>query len=220
MNIMINAVDTGVEIIATNLEIAVKTNLRAKVDEKGTFTVPAKTLLDYINLLPDSQIDFLLENNELVVKCVGSSTKIKGSPSEEFPVVPETDEKNVYTISVNKFKDGLSKTIIAVAKNEIRPELSGIYMNFFGSRYKGLVLASTDSYRLAEAKAQEILNEMAEKITPDNEEVLKKIAQTAMTGKGAEYSKDTLAILAVKAVKLVAEDNLPIDRDNIKIEKR
>ena len=152
MNIMINAVDTGVEIIATNLEIAVKTNLRAKVDEKGTFTVPAKTLLDYINLLPDSQIDFLLENNELVVKCVGSSTKIKGSPSEEFPVVPEIDEKNVYTISVNKFKDGLSKTIIAVAKNEIRPELSGIYMNFFGSRYKGLVLASTDSYRLAEAK--------------------------------------------------------------------
>jgi len=42
-------------------------------------------------------------------------------------------------------------------------------------------------YRLAEAKAQEILNEMAEKITPDNVEVLKKIAQTAMTGKGAEY---------------------------------
>ena len=74
-------------------------------------------------------------------------------------------------------------------------------------------------YRLAEAKAQEILNEMAEKITPDNEEVLKKIAQTAMTGKGAEYSKDTLAILAVKAVKMVEEDGY-VDKENIKIEKR
>ncbi|MBI2208137.1 TCP-1/cpn60 chaperonin family protein [Candidatus Woesearchaeota archaeon] len=74
-------------------------------------------------------------------------------------------------------------------------------------------------YRLAEAKAQEILNEMAEKITPDNEEVLKKIAQTAMTGKGAEYSKDTLAVLAVKAVKMVEEDGY-VDKDNIKIEKR
>jgi len=74
-------------------------------------------------------------------------------------------------------------------------------------------------YRLAEAKAQEILNEMAEKITPDNEEVLKKIAQTAMTGKGAEYSKDTLATLAVKAVKMVEEDGY-VDKENIKIEKR
>src|SRR3989338_5548059 len=74
-------------------------------------------------------------------------------------------------------------------------------------------------YRLAESKAQEILKEMAEKITPDNEDVLIKIAQTAMTGKGAEYSKDTLATLAVKAVKMV-EENSHVDKDNIKIEKR
>ncbi len=74
-------------------------------------------------------------------------------------------------------------------------------------------------YRLAESKAQEILNQMGEKITPNDEDVLKKIAQTAMTGKGAEYSKDTLATLAVKAVKMVEENN-HIDKDNIKIEKR
>lgn len=72
-------------------------------------------------------------------------------------------------------------------------------------------------YRLAESKAQEILNEMAEKASNDN--ILKQIAQTAMTGKGAEYSRDTLASLAVEAVKLVQE-NSHIDKDNIKIEKR
>ncbi|MFH0867909.1 MAG: thermosome subunit alpha [Candidatus Woesearchaeota archaeon] len=74
-------------------------------------------------------------------------------------------------------------------------------------------------YRLAESKAQEILKNMGEKITPNNEDVLKKIAQTAMTGKGAEYSRDTLASLAVQAVKMV-EENGHIDKDNIKIEKR
>jgi len=40
-----------------------------------------------------------------------------------------------------------------------------------------------------------------------------------MTGKGAEYSKDTLAALAVKAVKMVEEDGY-VDKENIKIEKR
>ena len=59
-------------------------------------------------------------------------------------------------------------------------------------------------YRLAADKALEILNDMAEKITPRDEMVLKQIAMTAMTGKGAEYAKETLSDLAVKAVKLVA----------------
>ncbi len=75
-------------------------------------------------------------------------------------------------------------------------------------------------YRLAETKAQEILIQMGEKITSSDEDALKKIAQTAMTGKGAEYSKDTLAALAVKAVQMVAEDGNYVDKDNIKLEKR
>src|SRR3972149_4843425 len=48
-------------------------------------------------------------------------------------------------------------------------------------------------YRLAETKAQELLNEMAEKITGNDTDILRKIAQTAMTGKGAEYSKEKLS---------------------------
>ena len=75
-------------------------------------------------------------------------------------------------------------------------------------------------YRLAADKALEILDEMAEKITPKDENVLKQIAMTAMTGKGAEYAKEKLSELAVKAVKLVAEDSGGVDKDNIKVEKR
>jgi archaeal chaperonin len=75
-------------------------------------------------------------------------------------------------------------------------------------------------YRLAELKAQEILLSMGEKISKEDEVTLKKIAHTAMTGKGAEYSKDVLADLAVKSVKLVAEDDGNVDKDHIKIEKR
>ena len=75
-------------------------------------------------------------------------------------------------------------------------------------------------YRLAADKALEILNDMAEKITPRDETVLRQIAMTAMTGKGAEYAKEKLSELAVKAVKLVAEEDSSVDQDNIKLEKR
>ena len=74
-------------------------------------------------------------------------------------------------------------------------------------------------YRIAADKAIEILNNMAEKISPEDKETLKKIAQTAMTGKGAEYAKEKLSELAVESVTMVAENN-EVDKDNIKIEKR
>jgi len=75
-------------------------------------------------------------------------------------------------------------------------------------------------YRMAAVKALEILENMAEKVTAKDETMLKNIAMTAMTGKGAEYAKEKLSDLSVKAVKLVAESDGTIDIDNIKIEKR
>ncbi len=44
----------------------------------------------------------------------------------------------------------MSSVLSSVAKNDIRPELSGIYCGFNVKNKKGLVLASTDSFRLAE----------------------------------------------------------------------
>jgi len=76
----------------------------------------------------------------------------------------------------------------------------------------------TKGYRLAAEKAQEILNEISLRITSDDEEVLKQIAMTAMTGKGAEDSKEKFAEIIVKAVKQIRE-NGKIDLNDIKIEK-
>ncbi len=73
-------------------------------------------------------------------------------------------------------------------------------------------------YRLAATEAQKILNEISENIDIKDDQLLKNIAITAMTGKGAEANKERLAELSVKAVKQVAEDD-DVDLDNIKIEK-
>ena len=78
-------------------------------------------------------------------------------------------------------------------------------------------------YRMAEVKAQELLSEMAETVTVGDDQILKNIAITAMTGKGAEANKERLAELIVRAVKGVSETlehGLGIDIQNIKVEKR
>ncbi|HLC91155.1 MAG TPA: thermosome subunit alpha [Candidatus Nanoarchaeia archaeon] len=74
-------------------------------------------------------------------------------------------------------------------------------------------------YRLAEAEAQKILNMLTERMTISNEQLLRQVAITAMTGKGAESSKNKLADLIVKAVKKVASGNI-INKNDIKIERQ
>jgi len=74
-------------------------------------------------------------------------------------------------------------------------------------------------YRLALERAEEALQDLVHKIDTEDEDLLRKVAETAMTGKGAEDAKDKLAFLAVQAVKAVAEEGEEIDIDSIKIEK-
>ncbi len=74
-------------------------------------------------------------------------------------------------------------------------------------------------YRLAAEKSQEILQNIAEPITSKDKELLIKLANTAMTGKGAESSKELLAEIVVNAVTQV-EENKKINSKDIKVEKK
>ena len=78
-------------------------------------------------------------------------------------------------------------------------------------------------YRLAGEKSKQILNSIAEPVKETDDALLKDIAITAMTGKGAESSKDLLADLVVKAVKRILTKDTNgnnMDKDDIKIEKK
>ncbi len=73
-------------------------------------------------------------------------------------------------------------------------------------------------YRQAAEKAKEILEEEAIEVSADDRDTLVEIAETAMTGKGAENSKDLLAELVVDAVLAVQDDD-GIDTENVSVEK-
>ena len=78
-------------------------------------------------------------------------------------------------------------------------------------------------YRLASEKSKQILNTIAEDVKETDDALLKYIAVTAMTGKGAESSKDLLADLVVKGVKRILtkdKEGNNMDKDDIKLEKK
>ena len=71
-------------------------------------------------------------------------------------------------------------------------------------------------FRNATAKAVELLNEIA--IDADDKDTLKKIAVTAMSGKGSDYAKEHLADLVVEAALRIEEDGKS-EIDNINIQR-
>jgi thermosome len=78
-------------------------------------------------------------------------------------------------------------------------------------------------YRIAAEKAQQISKELAIKILPEQDALLRQVSMTAMVGKGAEAAKERLSDVVVRAIKQVMEktdEGIKIDKDNIKLEKK
>lgn len=74
-----------------------------------------------------------------------------------------------------------------------------------------------NGYRIAQDAAQEELGRLSQPLTKEDKELLLHIAQTAMTGKGAESAKERLAHLCVKATYNVYYADA-IDQDDIKVQ--
>jgi DNA polymerase-3 subunit beta len=149
-NILMDVKEDSVKLLTTNLEIAISCVIRGKVDKIGKFTVDSKLITDYISLLPKENVEIDVEENDLMkVDCRNFHTKIKGISAEDFPIIPEISKENFLKVNLVEFKNAISQVIFSVASSETRQELAGMLFKVDGVT---LVLAGTDSYRLAEKK--------------------------------------------------------------------
>jgi len=81
----------------------------------------------------------------------------------------------------------------------------------------------SQGYRMASAKALEILNKISQPVGPEDHETLKQIAITSMASKSVSFNREELGEIAVKAVSAVAEkkgEAHNVDLDNIQLIKK
>jgi thermosome len=80
-----------------------------------------------------------------------------------------------------------------------------------------------DGYRKAAKKAKQLLQEIADTVSPNDKTLLQKIAKTAMQTKLVRKDSSHLADIVVQAVLAVAEkdgETYHVDEDDIKVEKK
>ncbi len=146
-NILIKAYQNTIELVSTNLEIGIIHKLRGKVEDDGEFTVDAKIITEYVNLLPSENVEIEEVEGELKIECDNFKTKIKGESAKDFPLIPTVSQDNYYSCTVADLKKAFNSVAFAVSNSENRIELSGVLFNFEDDK---LILVATDSYRLAE----------------------------------------------------------------------
>lgn len=146
-NVLIIANKSGVELQATNLEIAISYSIGAKVEKEGKLSVPARLFSELVAQLPAGKIQLTADKDNLTVQTDNINSTLNGIAASEFPQIPKISPKATLKIPADTFSKALSTVTIAASLDESRPVLAGVYMSF---NKGGLTLAATDSYRLAE----------------------------------------------------------------------
>jgi DNA polymerase-3 subunit beta len=145
-NVLIEAVGGKIQLTATDLELGMKCSCPAEVKKEGSGTIPARRLLDYVRLLPESAISIKFADNHWAnLLCGRSRTRIAGMSRESFPELTKMPDKLV-EIPFGKLARLVSRTIFAISTEESRFTLNGALLLIKPGR---LIMVATDGHRLS-----------------------------------------------------------------------
>lgn len=148
-NILLEAEKGGLKVSATNLEIGVIAKIRAKVEKEGKIAIPGRLMGGILSQLEgEDKITLEEKNHSLKMIYNSNSAVIKGMDAKDFPIIPKPQTKALFAVSTPEFQKKTANILSAVAISDTRQELTGIYFEFLENR---LIIAATDSFRLAEA---------------------------------------------------------------------
>jgi len=203
-NVLIEAKDGKLNMSATDLEIAISAKIIGKVDSDGIITIPARLLSDFVLNNKDKNIDISLSGLNLNLKSEHFEANIKGIDAEEFPTIPSSDMKSFVKIKTTELTEAIRKVAFAAANDDTRPVLAGVLFKFTG---KELLLAATDSYRLAEAKIEvEGAKEEREIIVPARtlNELNRVLSSVELDGEVEIIIDETQIFFTVADIRLVS----------------
>src|SRR6202158_4595086 len=163
-NYLFEAAGDRLSLTATDLDLSLRTSCNAKVKKEGSCTIPARTLHDYVKLLPDADITIkLLENHWVSIRCGRSNTKMVGMAKSNFPSLPAFPTAGVVTIPAQVLRGLIARTGFAISNEESRYTLNGALMLL---KPESITMVATDGHRLAVGEIEHKFEAVAREIRP------------------------------------------------------
>ena len=181
---LFNISDNELRITASDLETTMIVTIQPDlVEGAGEVTIPARLLIDILKNLPDIPVSFNIDETTLAIEITTGEGRYKmvGHKSDEFPQVPVLEEASQWEIPADVLACGFEKTVFATGNDEIRPVMTGVFMEMTNN---GLNFVATDAHKLVRYRRLDIKTDvLASFIVPK-----KPINQlkTALAGKADE----------------------------------
>ncbi len=149
-NILLEADNDELVVTGTDLTVGVRCFTGAKVMQAGSITLPVRHVSQLVREVPAANIEFSTNKNEAVeIVADASRFRIHGMGRDEFPVLPDLQGATSFSLPQGALKDALFRTAFAVAKEDTRYTLTGL---FLGIQQGIAQFVGTDGKRLAKVE--------------------------------------------------------------------
>ncbi|HZV53911.1 MAG TPA: DNA polymerase III subunit beta [Rhodocyclaceae bacterium] len=155
-NVLMEKDGERLTMLATDIEIQIRTSTTAVGIEKTALTVGARKLQDILRSLPESaEVSLALDDKRLQLKAGKSRFNLQTLPAEDFPRMLTADGQTArISMSQKQFKHLLALVQYSMAQQDIRYYLNGLLLVTNGAEMR---VVATDGHRLA--FASEALND-------------------------------------------------------------
>ena len=150
-NVLIDANENNITLVATDLDIEVSEAAIATVSAPGQVTAPAHTLYDIARKLPDgSQVNLQINSDgRLDIDAGRSHFTLPLLPSSDFPKMTADGFTHSFVLKAPELTRLIDKTKFAISTEETRYYLNGIYVHGHNGKLRAV---ATDGHRLALAE--------------------------------------------------------------------
>lgn len=147
-NILLSLENQTLKLTATDLEVELVALVQLDSPvEDGETTIPARKLLDICKTLPvNTQLDFEIKENKVLLKSGRSRFTLSALPANEFPSLEEGVGNSEFNIETLKLQNLIDSTSFAMAQQDVRYYLNGMLVEVSAGALKTV---ATDGHRLA-----------------------------------------------------------------------
>jgi DNA polymerase-3 subunit beta len=145
-NVLMEAKGEEVRLLATDLEVGLRSRCAASVAKGGSLTLPAKKFYEIVKSLPETDIRIAEDKGGVKVAADRFDSRMQTLPREDFPTLPESGGTPTATLSRAALKEMVAKTQFAITGEDTRFFLNGA---LFVLGADSMSLVATDGHRLA-----------------------------------------------------------------------
>lgn len=153
--IKIEVDNKGMTMVGSNSDITISTFIPVERDgeqlievfEIGSIVLQAKVFSEIVRKLPTNEVQIeVKESWQTEIHSGKSEFKLIGSNPDDYPILPEVQNENSFSLPADLLKSIIRETVFAVSQQETRPILTGVHWE---AKDGELSCVATDSHRLA-----------------------------------------------------------------------